>query len=138
MNRTLEAVPPARLGTVWPRLRARFAKVETPDGWIVEDVYAAIKTSSATLFLILDGGLEVGVLVLRLVADYDGPRLHIWILQSDADFDVMTEFSAVLDDLGRRANAGRITFSSTRSGWARVAPQHGFVLREAIYQRVIP
>lgn len=135
--RSLKPVAPAQIGAVWPRLRTPMAEIESPDGWIVEDVYCTLRQGGASLYLVDIDGEEVGFVVLRQFNDYDGPRLHIWLLHSRSDVDVMAEFSDELDNIARQINASTITFGTTRRGWAKVAPRYHFSVRETVYQRKI-
>jgi len=130
-------IAPTQVSAVWPRLRAPMREIESPDGWIVEDVYFALVSGAATLYLLEVDGKEVGFVVLRSLADFDGKRLHIWILYSRSDADVMAEFSDDLDAICRGIGASRITFGTTRRGWARVAPRYHFTVRETVYERKI-
>lgn len=130
-------VAPADIAAVWSRVRPGLESMDKGDGWIPEDLYLALKTNGASLYMVTIDGKEHGFLVLKAVTDFDGTRLHIWVLHSHSKVDLMTEFSDELDAIGRSINASRITFSSTRSGWAKVAPKHGFSVRETVYQRKI-
>jgi hypothetical protein len=135
--RSLKPVAPAQIGAVWPRLRAPMSEIESPDGWLAEDVYCTLRQGGATLYLVEIEGEEVGFVVLRQINDFDGPRLHIWLLHSRSDVDVMAEFSDELDNIARHINASVITFGTTRRGWAKIAPRHRFTVRETVYQRKI-
>jgi hypothetical protein len=135
--KTLLPVPPADIAAVWPRVRPGLESMEKGDGWLPEDIYLALKTNGASLHMVAIDGKEHGFIVLRVLHDFDGPRLHIWVLHSHSKIDVMTEFDDELTSIAKSINAGRITFSSTRSGWAKVAPKHGFRVRETVYERKI-
>jgi hypothetical protein len=125
------------VGAVWPRLRAGMASIESPDGWIVEDVYCTLRQGGATLYLVVIDDEEVGFVVLRQINDFDGTRLHIWLLHARSDVDVMAEFSDELDNIARIINARTVTFSTTRRGWSKTAPKYSFSVRETVYQRKI-
>jgi hypothetical protein len=133
--RALVPVAPNQLGAVWPRLRGPMAEIEAPDGWIAEDVYHALRNGAGTLYLVTIDDAEVGFVVLRAINDFDGQRLHVWLLHSRSDVDVMAEFSDELDNIARGINATTITFGTTRRGWAKVAPKYGFSVRETVYSR---
>jgi hypothetical protein len=107
------------------------------DGWIPEDVYFALKTNGASLYMVTIDGKEHGFLVLKAITDFDGVRLHIWVLHSHSKVNLMAEFSDELDAIGKSINASRLTFSSTRKGWEKTAPRHGFCIRETVWQRGI-
>jgi hypothetical protein len=133
----LVPISPAGLAAVWPRVRPGLEAMDKGDGWLPEDLYLSLKTNGATLYMVTIDGTEHGFLVLRSIPDFDGVRLHIWVLNSNSKVDLMAEFSDELDAIGRSINATRLTFSSTRPGWAKVAPKNGFSVRETVYQRII-
>ena len=133
----LVPVSPAGLAAAWPRVRPGLDSMDKGDGWIPEDLYMALKNNAATLYMVTIDGKEHGFLVLRLINDFDGPRLHIWVLYSQSKVNLMAEFSDELDAIGKSNNAIRLTFSSTRLGWAKVAPKNGFSVRETVYERKI-
>jgi hypothetical protein len=101
----------------WPRIRASLEVVQAkaPSEWIPEDVYHALQSQQAAAYLSDDGLL----VVQRLLTDFTRqPYLHVWIAEGD-----MTE--AALDFLktvARNAGCARITFGSTRLGWAKRFP----------------
>lgn len=105
------------------------------DGWLPEDVYLSLKTNGGTLYMVSIDGEEQGFLILRVLSDFDGPRLHIWVLHSFSKVDLMAEFDEELTAIARQVNASRITFGSTRKGWQKVAGKHGFTVRETVYER---
>lgn len=135
--RALIPIAPTQLGAVWSRVREPLLSLPCGDGWIPEDIYCACMQGGATLYMIDIDGTEVGFLILRSINDFDGRRLHIWVLHARSDVDVMAEFSAELDSIGRSINAVRITFGTTRRGWEKVAPRYHFSVRETVYQREI-
>lgn len=135
--RTLIPIAPTQVGAVWSRVRDPLLTLSRGDGWIPEDIYCACIQGGATLYMIDIDGAEVGFLVLRSINDFDGRRLHIWVLHARSDVDVMTEFSDALDTIGRSIQATRITFGTTRRGWEKVAPRYHFSVRETVYQREI-
>jgi len=133
----LVPIAPAGLAAVWPRVRPGLDSMDKGDGWIPEDLYMALKNNAATLYMVTIDGKEHGFIVLRLLPDFDGQRLHIWVLHSNSKVNLMAEFSDELDAIGKINNAIRLTFSSTRLGWAKVAPKHRFTVRETVYERKI-
>ncbi|MBB2999653.1 hypothetical protein FHX57_001984 [Paraburkholderia tropica] len=132
-DRKLTAIAPADLARVWPTIRAEVASVEAPEGLIPEDVYAMCRAGEATLFMLHVAGLRIGWTVLRLI----GRDLHIWLLYAEPGFDPMSIFRDDLMAVARGATpypALKLTFGSTRRGWSRVAPRHGFKVRHTTYE----
>lgn len=139
MRATFEPVAPDNLRRAWAFVRPALDSIERSDGWIPEDVFMTLRSNGATLYMIYDEtGAQAGFFILRLLPDFDGTRVHVWILHAvDTEFDVMAEFSDDLDKLARQAGARRITFSSPRNGWGKVGPRYGFKARETIYEREV-
>ncbi|MCF2133870.1 MULTISPECIES: hypothetical protein [Mycetohabitans] len=135
LNRKLTFVPPEHLAREWPALRTPLAAMHAADGWLPEDVYCAIKLGGASLYLLEVDGKRQGFVVLRVIHEIDGPRLHIWVLYADTRVDVMALFSDDIDAIARAAGASKVTFGTTRCGWQRVAPRYGFKRRETLYER---
>lgn len=133
----LVSVGGGELSAVWPQLRERVAGISSGDGWLPEDVYCTLRAGGASLHLIEVDGVEVGFLVLRVIPDFDGARLHLWLLHAESDIDVMAEFSDELDAMARAVQATRLTFSTTRRGWERVAPRYAFTVRETVFERKV-
>lgn len=123
-------VTPAELHSVWFQVRSGLEVVleKSFDTWIPEDVYCAIRTGAAQLFLI-DGGF----VVLQNNRDQwtNEPSLHIWITYHEAgDVDVSDDFHSNLRKLADNAGIKKITFSSKRR-WER---RSGAKVKEIIYE----
>ncbi|VVE57752.1 hypothetical protein [Pandoraea anhela] len=131
-DRKLTAVAPTDLPRVWPEIRSEIASVESPDGFIPEDAYAACKAGDAVLFLLTVDGERIGWMVLRLL----GADLHIWLLYASHGHDPMTVFRDDLMAIAKGSNppARKLTFGSSRRGWGKVAPKHGFRVRNVVYE----
>lgn len=131
-DRKLTAVAPADLSRVWPEIRSEVASVESPDGFIPEDAYAMCKAGEAVLFLLSVDDERIGWMVLRLL----GTDLHIWLLYARPGHDPMTVFRGDLMTLAKGANppARKLTFGSSRPAWGKVAPKHGFRVRNVVYE----
>jgi len=127
------------LPRVWAFVRPALETVPRADGWLVEDVYMVLRSNGASLYMIYDEtDNPAGFFVLRLLAGYDGPSVHIWILYSkNAEFDPMELFVTDLERMARQAGALRLTFSTNRPGWHKVAPNYGFTPREITYEREV-
>jgi hypothetical protein len=146
INRARMAPPPAfrlveagQLRDAWAFVRPALETMDRPDGWIAEDIYLMLRSNGASLYMIYDEtGAKAGFFILRLLQDFDGPRVHIWILHArDADFDVMAAFDSELQELARNAGAVRLTFSTNRPGWHKLAPRYDFTPREITYEKPV-
>lgn len=132
-DRKLEAVAPVDLPRVWPTIRSEIATVEAPDGFIPEDAYAMCRAGEAALFLLHVGDERIGWMILRLL----GLDLHIWMLYAKPGYEPMSIFRADLMDIARKTTphaARKLTFGSSRRGWEKVAPRHGFRVRHVTFE----
>ena len=123
-------INPADLHSVWFQVRSGLEVVleKSFDTWIPEDVYCAIKTGNAQLFLI-DGGF----VVMQSNRDQwtNEQSLHIWItFHESGNFDVTDDFHSNLRKLADNAGINKITFSSKRR-WER---KSGAKVKEIIYE----
>ena len=134
-----ELVNLAQLRDAWAFVRPALDTMDRPDGWLPEDVYLMLRSNGASLYLIYDEtGSKAGFFILRLLQDFDGPRVHIWILYAhNADFDVMAHFDKDLNEIAAKAGAVRLTFSTNRPGWHKLAPRYGFTPREIMYEKPV-
>lgn len=130
MQKQILAISPADLVRFWPEIREEVARIEAPDGFIPEDVYAMCKTNQATLFFLMIDEKRVGWMVCRLML----PDLHIWQVHADNGYDVLHVFRDDLMNLARQAGASMLTYGSTRKAWAKVAGDHGFKMRMIVYE----
>jgi len=126
-------IHPDGLHTAWPRVKEGLLKIleQSPDDWFPEDVYHALKSGHAQLFVGTDTQGFAGFLVLRLVGrEFSKVQdMHVWCAYSVGDADV---FEAGLDfvrNAARQAGCQRITFGSKRTGWMK-----RFALDEIIYR----
>jgi hypothetical protein len=137
-NKAFQIVAPGELAAVWPSIRDEVAEIAThaPDGWIPEQVFTALALNQASLHLGYIDKRLVGWMVVRVLDEYDGRRLHVWLMYaSNKTCDLFETFGDEFDALARSVGAKRITFSTTRRGWERTAPHLGFDVRSVVYQR---
>jgi hypothetical protein len=113
----LEYVNPADLHKYWPFVKrgCEIVKAKTGEAWLPEDVYTAIKTNAAQLFM-----FQHGFCVLQNLKDaYNNDNLlHIWIAWHGTNDDVKADFYAELQKIAKSINATKITFTSPRK-WDR-------------------
>lgn len=128
-GRYVTPVSPSDIHLHWPKIRPKIERLLRfgTDGYVVEDVFTFLRNGVATLY-----ADATGFAVLQLLPNYYGKRLHVWIVQTDADPKVYMER---LDALAKSHGADRITFESPRKGWARRAERLGFKPSRVIYER---
>jgi hypothetical protein len=130
MNFNFQYIQPVDLHKHWFHVKQGLEAIlkKAFDTWIPEDVYCAVKTGAAQLFLI-DGGF----VVMQSCKDQwsNEPYLHIWITyHENGGIDVTDEFHSNLRKLADNAGIRKITFSSTRR-WER---KSGAKVKEIIYE----
>jgi hypothetical protein len=68
-----------------------------------------------------------GFMVTQKQENYGRVSLHVWAAYSEADdFDVLENGTGQLKEWANNIKARKITFSTTRKGWSKVAPKLGF------------
>lgn len=131
----LRAIRPADLGAEWERVRAGLLEVKkaTPDDWLPEDIYMALRQGQAVLYVAEDGGAYLGFVVLRLVQAFHASEMHIWCAHSATRRPLMRLVLPQLQAIARQAGAARLTFSSARPEWAAAATRLGFKPAQVSY-----
>jgi hypothetical protein len=127
----LIAVLPTEIKTHWPRIKSaleKLCKIRT-DGWIPEDVYAFLIGGHATLYV--NEGEWRGFVILQLLPNYSGKRLHIWIAHGVGE---VVSYMEEIRQIAKHAGADRITFESSRKGWEKRASRFGFKSVRTIYE----
>jgi hypothetical protein len=133
----LRPIPPAEIAFEWERVRAGLMVVKraTSDDWLPEDVYMAIKTGGAALFLLEDEhGDYLGFVVLKLVPTFHGKRLDIWAAYCSGKQSAMRIYLPKIKELAKQAGAQSIGFSSARPEWGKAAPRIGFKPVQTTYE----
>lgn len=113
---------------------------QAPGGWSLKDVYDSIAQGSSTLGLlsVTAPNSDDGFVILRKLSDTTGKsNLHIWILYSETHKGVMRIFSDQMDNIARSCECSSITFGSTLKMWEKLAPKHGFKVKEITYERAV-
>ena len=124
----LRPVAPQELARYWPLVRPGLEKVRdrSGDGWLVEDIYVALKQGVSELYVGLVSQYYVGCVVLTPTVGWHGPQAHLWAVYSRGERDVLEAFLPDLVERCRARGITRLTMSSERKGWLRRAEQLGF------------
>lgn len=127
----LSVVAPSEVKNHWGNIRPVLDRLYRmgSDGWIPEDVYAFLIGGHATLYV--NDGEWRGFLIMQLLPNYAGKRLHIWIAYGFGD---MEPYMDEVKSIAKQAGADRITFESARKGWGRRAEHFGFRPARTIYE----
>lgn len=124
----LEWIKPGNLRDVWPQVKEGLEQVEkTTDAWITEDIYMALKMGTCNLHIGTVNGEYKGFLILQKQDNYGSVSLHVWAGYSEGkDFNLLEQSTEQLIEWAQSVEAKKITFSSTRKGWAKQALKVGF------------
>jgi hypothetical protein len=122
-----EFIQPERVRGLWPAIRERIERVcrKSPAGWIPEDVYHALQTSAAQLFIVWQDGALRAFCVLKFERDeFSGqPYLWIWAAESMDGHSEAVEFGMEnICELARKSGLPSVRFASRRKGWAKRYP----------------
>ena len=118
----MNLILPDNLARVWERVRAGLLEVQkhSVEDWIPEDVYMALKTGQAALYM-----HDRAFLIAQLLPTYHGKRLHVWCAYNDGKPGLRI-FLRHLKALAVEAGASKITFMSPRDEWLSVGKRGGF------------
>jgi len=124
-----EYVNPSDIHSIWFAVRNGLDVVleRTNEKWIPEDIYHAIKSNNAQLFLI-----DNGFLVLKHYKNEftNESILHIWIAYHKTNEDLAEELHGNLRKIADNVGAKTITFNSPRR-WER---RSGYKVRSINYE----
>ena len=130
----LTEIHPSKVREVWPVVREGLEAVlaRRKHRWIPEDVFLALNTGQAFLYMIADRGF----IIAKSFADDDGLALFIWVLYARPGTlkECRDEVLSDLENLARRIGAKRIRHYSSRKGWEA---HDMFKLQQYIYEREV-
>ena len=137
----LDPIPALRLHEAWPQVVPGLEQVRkrTSPEWWAEDVYLALKTNTAHLYMCYLDSVYAGFFILVPKLDeHSGKRsLLVWIAYSS---DLFTSTSAGLQEVYKLAKAGgfsNVHLYSPRIAWARRLAREGFKMTEIKFEREI-
>ncbi len=130
-------IPPHKLKETWPLVKEGVEKVSaTCDEWIPEDMYWLIKNKVVSLHVVDSDGYA-GFLITQKAESYD-ISLHVWAGYSARhDFNLLEQCTETLNEWAKTVGAKKITFATTRKGWARQALKLGFKPSLQTYERKV-
>lgn len=132
----LEWIKPDEIHSVWEQIRPGLLKVNNhATGWIVEDVYTAIKTGTSVLHLGYIAGEYAGFIVTSNEKVSHGTIINIWCLYHEQnDFSLFEENIEIVKGWAKNIGAYAIRMSSPRKGWEKQAPKLGFKPIHTVYE----
>ena len=91
-------------------------------GWIPEDLYCDIHENRAEMYLLFVDRYYKGFIVLQTFPD----TLHVWGAYCNEHHRLEEGLKKVIE-IAHERNLSKITFTSERKGWNKVARKIGFV-----------
>ena len=118
----LHFVPAPEIKTYWQFVRMGLDRIlqKSPEPWIAEDVYAAIVSNQASLWLFVTDK-PIGFTVVKP----EGDDMLIWCVYG-IEGGHLAEGMELIENIAKAGDAKRITFGTYRQGWDKVAPTLGF------------
>ncbi len=105
------------------------------DGWIPEDIYAALKAGGSFLHICTDDGAFAGFVVLTPIQGFKEKRCHIWAAYStNPKSDAVEAYLGDIERVGEQMGARKITFSSPRR-WDRRLEKYGYKATVTTYEK---
>ncbi len=134
------------LHSVWPWVRTGLERVliKSPESWLPEDIYTAIRTGHAWLVIGKDGDHCVGFFVVEVIPDQFRPslKLNVWIAYAtgaDGHYAEALAYTpdvvAELDKIAKAKGVNTIRMRGRR-GWERALKGY-FEPVQTIYERVL-
>lgn len=132
----LEWVKPDELHEIWETIRPGLLEVNKhATGWIIEDVYMAIKTTHSVLHLGYIAGEYAGFIVTSNEKVPRGTIINIWCLYHvNNDFSLFEENIEQVRSWAKNIGAYAIRMQSPRRGWEKQAPKLGFRPIHTVYE----
>lgn len=128
---------------IWPRIRDGINAIEKRCKGIFyrpEDVYHEIKSRRATLLIATILNRYEGFAIINETQYPDGKGMHIWTMHhAGEDNGFVENLFAVLDQIATLSGVIRVSFSSSRKGWAKRSLSLGYqpVAYQQFYEREI-
>jgi len=136
----LRLIKPQDIACEWDRVRAglEIIRKSTGDDWLPEDVYMSIRTNNAALYVGEDKhGDYLGFLILQILPQFHGSKLHVWCAHSATKEPMMRRALPEVVQIAKQAGARKIGFSSKRDEWEAVAARIGFKPAQMSYEMEI-
>lgn len=133
----LRHIKPDDLIFEWERVRAGLLEVmkHSAEDWLPEDVYLSLKTGNSALYVAEDAqGDYLGFVVLQVLPMFHGKRLHVWCAHSTNTRWLVRTFNTDVQALAKEIGAKKVTFTSPRPEWQRVALRGGFKPSQTTYE----
>ena len=133
-----EHIPVEDVRCAYERIEQDLHKVRRKSyaDWIPADIYAALKTGSADLFIGYDKEYYAGFIITSFIKDTSGePTLFLWATYQNPKYKHKDNGFIFLDQLAEEFKVSAIEFHSSRKGWERASKTRGYELVTNIYRK---
>ena len=126
----LQHIQPSDIKQYWSQIKPSLNDMANQSGeWIVEDAYVDLVTGKAQLYLAIENSYFQGYFITQNLCNI----LHIWAVYSE-NTNLFEEGMEAIKQLAIKQNLHKITFSSVRRGWDKIAPKLGFKPKTWVYE----
>ena len=116
--------------------KLRYIIKKSYSDWVPADIYVALKNKEADLYIGYEKDKNVGFLITSTQQNHGGgPTLYVWAAYQDPKCDYSKDGFDLLDRLANQLHADNIEFQTSRKGWSKVAPKHGYELVSYVYRK---
>ena len=133
-----EHIPVEDVRVAYERIEQDLHKIRKKSyaDWIPADIYAALKSGNADLFMGYKKKYYVGFVVTSFIQDAGGqPTLFLWAMYQNPGFNDKDNGFIFLDTVAEEFNVSAIEFHSSRKGWTRAAKKHGYEVVTQVYKK---
>tara|TARA_Y100000361_G_scaffold77216_1_gene68335 strand:+ start:352 stop:774 length:423 start_codon:yes stop_codon:yes gene_type:complete len=104
--------------------------------WVPADVYVALKTKEADLYIAYEKDKDVGFMVTATQQNHGSkPTLYVWAAYQDPKYGYTKNGFDLLEKLAEELQADNIEFQTSRKGWSKIAPKYGYKLVSYVYRK---
>ena len=126
----LQYIQPNDIKQYWSQIKPSLNDMANQSGeWIVEDAYVDLVTGKAQLYLAIQDSYFKGYFITQNLCNI----LHIWAVYGE-NTNLFEEGMEAIKQLAIKQNLHKITFSSVRRGWDKIAPKLGFKPKTWVYE----
>lgn len=116
--------------------KLRYIVKKSDSDWVPADIYVALKNNKAELYVAYKEDDNVGFIITENHPNLGGgPTLFVWAAYQDPKYGYTKNGFELLERLAEEIKADSIEFETSRPGWQKVAPKHGFKLVSYTYRR---
>lgn len=116
--------------------KLRYIIKKSYSDWLPADIYVALKNKDADLYIGYKRDENVGFIVTSTQQNHGGgPTLYVWAAYQDPKYGYAKNGFELLEKLASELQADNIEFQTSREGWSKVAPAHGYKLVSYVYRK---